>query len=117
MIGEGISVNVTLIFSIERYQAVIDAYLEGLDTARAAGRDLAPSIRWPRSSSPVSIPKSTHNSRRSAPQKLWLCAVQRHWRMLAWPITPSSGTSPPTDGPHSPTPALDGNARSGHPPA
>ncbi|EID77998.1 MULTISPECIES: transaldolase [Rhodococcus] len=41
VIGEGISVNVTLIFSIERYQAVIDAYLEGLDTARAAGRDLA----------------------------------------------------------------------------
>ena len=27
MIGEGISVNVTLIFSLERYGAVIDAYL------------------------------------------------------------------------------------------
>jgi len=39
-IGRGISVNVTLIFSIERYREVIDAYLDGLDKARAAGIDL-----------------------------------------------------------------------------
>jgi transaldolase len=37
----GISVNVTLIFSVERYQAVMDAYLDGLEKAQAAGRDLA----------------------------------------------------------------------------
>ncbi|WP_062076373.1 transaldolase [Demequina globuliformis] len=40
-IAEGISVNVTLIFSLERYQAVVDAYLDGLEDARDAGRDLA----------------------------------------------------------------------------
>jgi transaldolase len=40
-ISEGISVNVTLIFSLERYRAVMDAYLTGLEQARAAGRDLA----------------------------------------------------------------------------
>ncbi len=40
-IAEGISVNVTLIFSLERYRAVIDAYLTGLEQAMAAGRDLA----------------------------------------------------------------------------
>ena len=40
-IGRGISVNVTLIFSLERYGAVLDAYLEGLARARAAGRDVA----------------------------------------------------------------------------
>jgi len=40
-IAEGISVNVTLIFSLERYRAVIDAYLAGLEQAKAAGRDLA----------------------------------------------------------------------------
>lgn len=40
-IGAGISVNVTLIFSLERYQAVIDAYLSGLEIADAAGIDLA----------------------------------------------------------------------------
>ncbi|MCR1782937.1 transaldolase [Nocardioides carbamazepini] len=40
-IGAGISVNVTLIFSVERYRAVMDAYLTGLEQARAAGIDLA----------------------------------------------------------------------------
>jgi transaldolase len=40
-IGAGISVNVTLIFSLERYQGVIDAYLAGLEKAQAAGIDLS----------------------------------------------------------------------------
>jgi transaldolase len=40
-IGEGISVNVTLIFSIERYLAVMDAYLAGLEKAAANGHNLA----------------------------------------------------------------------------
>jgi transaldolase len=41
VIGAGISVNVTLIFSLERYAEVIDAYLAGLEKARAAGIDLS----------------------------------------------------------------------------
>ncbi|PPS78275.1 Transaldolase [Streptomyces sp. MH60] len=41
VIGAGISVNVTLIFSLERYREVMDAYLAGLERARAAGIDLA----------------------------------------------------------------------------
>ncbi|MCX4646491.1 transaldolase [Streptomyces sp. NBC_01446] len=41
VIGLGISVNVTLIFSLERYRAVMDAYLSGLEKAQAAGIDLA----------------------------------------------------------------------------
>ncbi|MFE7637003.1 transaldolase [Kitasatospora sp. MY 5-36] len=41
VIGKGISVNVTLIFSLERYKAVIDAYLTGLETAKAKGLDLS----------------------------------------------------------------------------
>jgi transaldolase len=40
-IAEGISVNVTLIFSLERYRAVMNAYLEGLEKAHAAGKDLS----------------------------------------------------------------------------
>ncbi|WP_336659350.1 transaldolase [Leucobacter sp. USHLN153] len=40
-IAAGISVNVTLIFSLERYRAVINAYLSGLERARAAGIDLS----------------------------------------------------------------------------
>ena len=39
-VAEGISVNVTLIFGIERYRAVMDAYLSGLEQARDAGLDL-----------------------------------------------------------------------------
>ncbi|MES4883015.1 transaldolase [Streptomyces sp. NBC_01723] len=41
VIGAGISVNVTLIFSLERYGEVMDAYLAGLEKARAAGLDLS----------------------------------------------------------------------------
>lgn len=37
----GISVNATLIFSLERYRQVINAYLTGLEQARAAGVDLS----------------------------------------------------------------------------
>jgi transaldolase len=40
-IGAGISVNVTLIFSLDRYRAVIEAYLTGLEQAKAAGIDLS----------------------------------------------------------------------------
>ncbi|MEO6879830.1 MAG: transaldolase [Mycobacteriaceae bacterium] len=40
-LAEGISVNVTLIFSVERYRQVMDAFLDGLDQAKAAGHDLA----------------------------------------------------------------------------
>ena len=41
MIGQGISVNVTLIFSVERHKLVMDAYLAGLETAKAVGHDLS----------------------------------------------------------------------------
>ncbi|UQN13745.1 transaldolase [Gulosibacter sp. ACHW.36C] len=43
-IANGISVNVTLIFSLPRYREVINAYLTGLEQARANGIDLS-SIR------------------------------------------------------------------------
>ncbi|MEU6428088.1 transaldolase [Microbispora sp. NPDC046973] len=40
-ISEGISVNVTLIFSLERYRQVMDAWLSGLEKAKANGLNLA----------------------------------------------------------------------------
>ena len=40
-LAKGISVNVTLIFSIERYSQVIDAYLEGMTQARNNGCDMS----------------------------------------------------------------------------
>jgi transaldolase len=41
VLAEGISVNVTLIFSVERHRAVMDAYLAGLEAAKKAGHDLS----------------------------------------------------------------------------
>ena len=40
-LAEGISVNVTLIFSLERYDKVMDAFLTGMERAKANGHDLA----------------------------------------------------------------------------
>jgi len=40
-IAQGISVNVTLIFGVERYGEVMDAYMSGLEQARDAGLDLS----------------------------------------------------------------------------
>ncbi|MFO7549612.1 MAG: transaldolase [Acidimicrobiia bacterium] len=39
LIGEGISINVTLIFAIERHRQVMDAYLAGLEDYAAIGGD------------------------------------------------------------------------------
>jgi len=41
VLAEGISVNVTLIFSVERHRAVMDAYLAGLEAAKQAGHDIS----------------------------------------------------------------------------
>jgi transaldolase len=40
-LAEGISINVTLIFSLERYGEVIEAFLDGMERARVAGHDLS----------------------------------------------------------------------------
>jgi transaldolase len=40
-LAEGISVNVTLIFSVERHKEVMDAYLKGLEAAKAGGHDIS----------------------------------------------------------------------------
>jgi transaldolase len=40
-LAEGISVNVTLIFGLDRYQGVMEAYVAGLEKAQEAGQDLA----------------------------------------------------------------------------
>jgi transaldolase len=40
-LAEGISINVTLIFSLQRYAAVIDAFFDGMERALEAGHDLS----------------------------------------------------------------------------
>ncbi len=41
VLAEGISVNVTLIFSVDRHREVMDAYLAGLEKAREGGHDIS----------------------------------------------------------------------------
>ena len=41
VLAEGVSVNVTLIFSVQRHREVMDAYLAGMEKAREAGHDLS----------------------------------------------------------------------------
>ena len=40
-LGEGISVNVTLIFGLDRYREVMEAYVKGLELAQSHGHDLS----------------------------------------------------------------------------
>ena len=40
-LAEAISINVTLIFSLARYDGVMDAFLDGMEQARDAGHDLS----------------------------------------------------------------------------
>lgn len=41
LIGEGININVTLIFSLDQYDAVAEAYISGLEALAARGGDLS----------------------------------------------------------------------------
>ena len=70
VLAEGISVNVTLIFSVERYRAG-DGRLPGRAgrPAKAGGTTCPRSIRSPRSSCPGWTPRSTSGWRRSAPTR------------------------------------------------
>ena len=41
LIGEGMNINVTLLFAIEAYKAVANAYIEGLEQLTASGGDIS----------------------------------------------------------------------------
>ena len=61
VLGAGINVNVTLIFSVERYGEVITAWRDGIaDAVRATDTRPARSRAWRRSSSLASTLRSTH---------------------------------------------------------
>ncbi len=98
-IAEGISVNVTLIFGLERYRAVMEAYLAGLEQARDNGhRPVRRSTRSRRSSSPASTPRSTSGSTRSAPTRRRRCAARPASPTPASPTRPTRRSSPATAG-------------------
>ena len=85
-IAAGISVNVTLIFSLERHRQVINAYLTGLEKAKAAGhRPVRRSTPSHPSSSRGSTPKSTTGSTRSARMRRWRSRARPVSRTHSWP--------------------------------
>jgi transaldolase len=66
--AEGINVNITLMFSLEHYEAVAQAYLRGIDRHRIR----AGSCRSPRYSSAGSTWSRIGSSRRSVRRRRWL---------------------------------------------
>ena len=57
--ARGVNVNVTLLFSVARYEQVIDAYLSGLERRRRPASPSTRSLRSRRSSSRALTPRST----------------------------------------------------------
>ena len=89
VIGEGISVNVTLIFSVERHRAVMDAYLAGLEAAGKPVTTCPRSIRSHRFSCRGWTPRSTSGWRKSAATTRWRCVVRPEWPTPDWPTPPT----------------------------
>ena len=77
MIAEGRSINITLIFSLTRYEQVIEAYLSGLEALVERGGD--PSRVHSVASffvSRVDTRGRPAPARRPAPRRRWRCAVR-----------------------------------------
>ncbi len=90
-LAEGISVNVTLIFSVERYRAVIDAFFAGLEQAKERTRTARRSSRSRRSSSPGWTPRWTSGWTRSAPTRPWRCVGRPPSPTPGWPTRIPAG--------------------------
>jgi hypothetical protein len=117
VIGEGISVNVTLIFSLERYREVMDAYLAGLEKARPRASTWRPSTPWPPSSSPASTPRSTSASPRSARTRPSPSRARPPSPTRGSPTRRTRTSSPRTVGPFSRAPRPTSSAPCGPRPA
>ena len=101
-LAEGISVNVTLIFSRRRYGDVMDAFLRGVEGPRPLAAIWPAWPRSPRSSSAASTPRSTIASTPSAPSKPRRCAAGPRSPTPGWPSAPTRRSSLPSVGAHSP---------------
>ena len=101
-LAEGVSVNVTLIFSVERYRDVMDG-LPGRASSRPprTGRPGRHRLGGVASSSPASTPRSTSGWRRSARTRRWRCAARPASRTPGSPTRPSRRSSRARAGPRS----------------
>ena len=94
----------------------MDAFLAGLEQAKANGHDLSRSARSPRSSSPGSTPRPTSGSTRSAPRRPRRCAARRRSPTPGWPTSATSRSSAATGGGRWPRPGPIRSGRCGRPP-
>ena len=62
----GVNVNVTLLFAVERYEAIAEAFLKGLERRVERGEPIDKAPRWRASSSPAWTRRSTRHSREPA---------------------------------------------------
>jgi len=112
-LAEGISINVTLIFSLTRYDEVIDAFLEGLERARQAGHDLAPIASV--ASFFVSRVDTEIDARLDKTGTAAAAALRGRPRSptRGWPTSTTSGCSPRRGGPRWRRPGPGRSARCG----
>ena len=104
LIGRGLSINITLIFSLSRYEQVIDAYLEVWKPSPNAVAIWRLCTVSRRSSSAASTPRSTTGWSRSAATTPWRCADVPQWPRRVW-RTRFSGTDLPVSGGRNSPPA------------
>jgi hypothetical protein len=104
-IAEGRSINVTLIFSLQRYDEVAKAYIGGIERLLEAGGD--PS---------ASIPRRTSDWRRSAPRLRSRSAASSRSRTPSSPTSAIGSSSPASAGTSWSSRGRPGSAACGHPP-
>ena len=99
LIGEGINVNITLLFSQQVYEEVVEAYLAGLEHLIAQGGDPARLQASPVSSSAASTLRSTSSSKNAFAKTTRPPSSARRWPNFAGrsrsptPSLPTSATS------------------------
>ena len=115
MIAEGRSINVTLIFSLDRYQRGDGRLPRPASSATPSSRvpTWHRSPAWPASSSAASTPRSTSGWTRSVRPRRWRCAARRRSPRASWPTGCSRRRSAARAGRRSPRAAPRCSARCG----
>ena len=115
LIGRGLSINVTLIFSLSRYEQVIEAYLHGLETLAERGGDLA-AVRSVASFfvSRVDTEVDHRLEQIGGDGRAGAARTCRQSPRHVWPTRCSGTDSPARDGRNSPPAAPTCNRRCGH---
>ena len=114
VLAAGISVNVTLIFSLERYDAVMDAFLDGIEQAQ---RQRATTSRRIGSVASFFVSRVDTEIDKRLARRLPLRGKAGDRQRASWPTSTTRRSSPPTGGRRWPPRAPSRSDRCGHRPA